>query len=108
MSIAANAPGPSSSSVGAACLFVGFMESFLLLCTCTGDHEPSSSSPSPIPVPTRSELQDRADLTKAIGIWLLELFWDLEFGIWSFPSLSLYPELSPLPSPCLTILCQNF
>jgi hypothetical protein len=20
-----------------------------------------------------------------IGIWLLELFWDLEFGIWSFP-----------------------
>ena len=24
---------------------------------------------------------------EAIGIWLLELFWDLEFGIWSFPRL---------------------
>src|SRR6476469_910876 len=40
------------------------------------DHEPSSPSPPP---------EERAGERRPFGIWLLEVFWDLEFGIWSFP-----------------------
>lgn len=42
------------------------------------DHQPARPSPS-LP------LQERAGEKRPIGIWLLEFFWDLELGIWSFP-----------------------
>src|SRR6267142_3762070 len=43
------------------------------------DHQPPWSSPSP-------PLEERAGGRRpSFGIWLSELFWDLGFGIWSFP-----------------------
>jgi hypothetical protein len=42
------------------------------------DLEPRDSSPSPPP-------EERAGERRLFGISLLEFFWDLELGIWSFP-----------------------